>query len=48
MLPLQTRMNLGTMAMKGDSALPKAPALLDTHQFLSLCSDAVNVFYGSS
>ena len=30
-LPLRARVNLGTMAMKGYSAFPKAPALLEPH-----------------
>ena len=29
MLPLQARVDLGAMAMKGYSAFPKAPALLE-------------------
>ena len=31
MLPLQARVDLGVMAMKGCSAFPKAPALLEPH-----------------
>ena len=31
MLPLWARVDLGAMAMKGCSALPKAPALLEPH-----------------
>ena len=31
MLPLQARVDLGAMAMKGCSAFPKAPALLKPH-----------------
>ena len=30
-LPLQARMDLEAMAMKGYSAYPKAPALLELH-----------------
>ena len=30
-LPLQTRVDQGAMAMKGYSAFPKAPALLEPH-----------------
>ena len=30
-LPLQARVDLGAMAMKGYSAFPKAPALLEPH-----------------
>ena len=30
MLPLRDRVDLGAMAMKGYSAFPKAPALLET------------------
>ena len=30
-LPLQARVNLGAMAIKGYSAFPKAPALLESH-----------------
>ena len=30
-LPLQARVGLGAMAMKGYSAFPKAPALLEPH-----------------
>ena len=34
-LPLRARMDLGAMAMKGYSAFPKAPALLETlHQIV--------------
>ena len=32
MLPLQARVDLGAMAVKGYSAFPKAPALLEPHQ----------------
>ena len=31
MLPLRARVNLGALAMKGYSTLPKAPALLEPH-----------------
>ena len=31
MLPLWARVDQGAMAMKGSSAFPKAPALLETH-----------------
>ena len=31
MLPLPARVDLGVMAMKGYSAFPKAPALLELH-----------------
>ena len=31
MLPLRARVDLGAMAMKGYSAFPKAPALLEPH-----------------
>ena len=31
MLPLRARDDLGAMAMKGDCAFPKAPALLKPH-----------------
>ena len=31
MLPVQARANLAAMAMKGCSAFPKAPALLEPH-----------------
>ena len=30
-LPLRARVDLGAMAMKGYSAFPKAPALLESH-----------------
>ena len=30
-LPLRARVDLGAMAMKGYSAFPKAPALLEPH-----------------
>ena len=30
-LPLRVRVDLGAMAMKGYSAFPKAPALLEPH-----------------
>ena len=32
MLPLQTRVDLGAMAVKGYSAFPKAPASLEPHE----------------
>ena len=32
MLPLQARVDLGAMAMKGYSAFPKAPVSLEPHQ----------------
>ena len=35
MLPLRARLNLGAMAMKGYSAFPKAPPLLDLHYHIS-------------
>ena len=31
MLPLRSRVDLGAMAMKGYSAIPKVPALLEPH-----------------
>ena len=31
LLPLRARVDLGAMAIKGYSALPKAPALLEPH-----------------
>ena len=31
MLPLRARVDLGAMAMKGYSAFPKAPVLLEPH-----------------
>ena len=34
MLPLQARVDLGVMAMKGYSAFPKAQALLETHHHM--------------
>ena len=34
MLPLQARVDLGAMAMKGYSAFPKALALLEPHYWL--------------
>ena len=37
MLPLQARADLRTMAMKGYSAFPKAPALLEPHHQIVLC-----------
>ena len=51
MPPVQVRENLGTIAMKGYSAFPKAPALLEPHQIVlhhnldtrrrKICSEAV-------
>ena len=39
MLPIRSRVDLGPMAMKGYSALPKAPALLEPfHQIFSIIS----------
>ena len=37
MLPLRARVDLGTMAMKGYSAFPKAPALLEPHHQIVEC-----------
>ena len=37
MLPLQARVNLGVMAMKGYSAFPEASALLEPHHQIVLC-----------
>ncbi len=37
MVPLRARGNLGAMAMKGYSAFPKAPALLEPHHQIVLC-----------
>ena len=34
MLPLQARVDLGVMAIKGNSKFPKAPALLEPHHHL--------------
>ena len=34
MLPLRARVDLGAMAMKGYSAFPKAPALLQPHHLM--------------
>ena len=58
MLPLRTRVDLGSMAMKEYSAFPKAPALLETHHQIaypghslgafSLCKVSVDVFYSPS
>ena len=36
-LPLQVRVDLGTMAMKEYFAFPKAPALLEPHHQIVLC-----------
>ena len=49
MLLLLVRVDLGTMAMKGYSAFPKAPALLEPHHQIVLChilcKGAVGIFY---
>ena len=56
MLPLQARVDLGAMAMKGYSAFPEAPGTSPSHclvsylghssgEFLPLCRGAVSVFY---
>ena len=37
MLPLRARVDLGAMAMKGYSAFPKVPALLEPHQQIVYC-----------
>ena len=37
MLPLQAREDLGAMAMKGYSASPKAPALLEPYHQIVCC-----------
>ena len=37
MLPLHARVDLGAMAMKGYSAFPKAPALLEPHHQIVSC-----------
>ena len=37
MLPLRARVDLGTMAMKGISAFPKAPATLELYHQIVLC-----------
>ena len=37
MLPLQARVDLGAMAMKGYSAFPKAPALLEPYHQIVYC-----------
>ena len=37
MLPLRARVDLGAMAMKGYSAFPKAPALLEPHHQIVYC-----------
>ena len=36
-LPLRGRVDLGAMAMKGYSAFPKDPALLELHHWIVLC-----------
>ena len=36
-LPLRARVDLGVMAMKGYSAFPKAPVLLEPHHQIVLC-----------
>ena len=38
MLPLRARVDLGAMAMKGYSAFPKTPALLEPHHQMVLVS----------
>ena len=48
-LPLQARMDLGVMAMKGYSALPKAPAFLYFHhQIVSYPGRSLGESYISS
>ena len=37
MLPFRARVNLGSIAMKGYSAFPKAPALLEPHNQIVQC-----------
>ena len=37
MLQLQARVDLGAMAMKGYSAFPKAPTLLEPHHQMKFC-----------
>ena len=37
MLPLRARVNLGAMAMKGYSAFPKAPVLLEPRHQIIKC-----------
>ena len=46
MLPLRARVDLGTMAMKGYSTFPKAPALLESHHQIVL-NDFQNTHWGS-
>ena len=36
-LPCRARVDLGAMAMKGYSALPKTPALLEPHHQIIYC-----------
>ena len=54
MLPFQARVDLRAMVMKGYSAFPKDPALLEHHHIghllgvLPLCRDAVSVFHSPS
>ena len=52
MLPRRARVDLGAMAIKGYSAFPKAPALLEPHHLIAQCHnqetrcrEAVGVFY---
>ena len=45
MLPLRTRVGLGAMALKGYSAFPKAPTLLETqYQIFSIIRDTYDKF----
>ena len=46
--PLQARVELGTMAMKGYSAFPKAPALLQPHHQIVKCHIRTLVGGGSN
>ena len=54
MLPFLARVDLGAMPVKGCSAFPNAPALLEPHhqiligRVLPLCRGAVGVFYSPS
>ena len=34
LLPVPARVDLGAMAMKGSFAFPKAPASLESHQYI--------------
>ena len=45
-LPLRVRMDLGAMAMKGHSAFPKSPTLLEPHHQIGLCrnQDTMGLF----